>query len=170
MNATIKNRPAFWVLEYLGRAFGALVLLAVASFCVFGFYESFEPGNGLAWQLGYAAAGSAFLVGALGLLLRPKTARIMGGLALLAAATFCVLGFMASYLTRGWPWPLVYGVSGCVCLIGAAAMLRAKEKGSGNAVRFLYYAIGFVLFGIFSCKFAVHCLIPWLSWWVWNRH
>jgi len=57
------------VLKILARILGALVLLAMALFCVFGFFASFEPGNGLIWKVGYAALGCGFLVGAVALAL-----------------------------------------------------------------------------------------------------
>src|SRR5579859_2097521 len=50
------------------RVIGALALLALALFCVFGFLASFEPGNGWQWRLGYAALGCACLIGSVALL------------------------------------------------------------------------------------------------------
>jgi uncharacterized membrane protein YkvI len=35
------------------RIIAALVLVAVAAFCAFGFLASFEPGNGLSWKVAY---------------------------------------------------------------------------------------------------------------------
>jgi hypothetical protein len=55
------------VMKILARILGALVLLAMALFCAFGFLASFEPGNGLIWKLGYGALACGFLVGAVAL-------------------------------------------------------------------------------------------------------
>jgi hypothetical protein len=66
-------KTAFRVLRILARIFGALVLLAFALFCVFGFLASFEPGNGWQWKAGYGALGCACLFGAVTLLLPRRT-------------------------------------------------------------------------------------------------
>jgi hypothetical protein len=52
------------ILRMLARILAALVLLAIALFCAFGFLASFEPGNGLIWKVGYGALGCGFLFGA----------------------------------------------------------------------------------------------------------
>jgi magnesium-transporting ATPase (P-type) len=59
------------IMKTLARIIGALALLAIALFGVFGFLASFEPGNGLQWKLGYAALGCGCLFGALALF-RPR--------------------------------------------------------------------------------------------------
>ena len=54
-------------MKILARILGALVLLAISFFCVFGLLASFEPGNGLIWKVGYGALACGFLVGAVAL-------------------------------------------------------------------------------------------------------
>lgn len=50
------------------KAFWAVLLLLVASFCIFGFLASFEPGDRhLAWRFGYAVVGLGALAVGLGL-------------------------------------------------------------------------------------------------------
>lgn len=56
------------ILKLLARILAALVLLAMALFCAFGFLASFEPGNGILWKFGYGALACGFLVGAVALL------------------------------------------------------------------------------------------------------
>jgi len=56
------------ILRMLARILAALVLLAMALFCAFGFLASFEPGNGLIWKVGYGALACGFLVGAVAFL------------------------------------------------------------------------------------------------------
>jgi hypothetical protein len=67
-------KTVFRLLRILARILGALVLLAFALFCGFGFLASFEPGNGWQWKAGYGALGCACLFGAVTLLL-PRGAR-----------------------------------------------------------------------------------------------
>jgi hypothetical protein len=55
------------ILSMLARILAALVLLAMALFCAFGFLASFAPGYGLIWKVGYGAVGCVFLVGAMAL-------------------------------------------------------------------------------------------------------
>jgi hypothetical protein len=55
------------VLKLFARILAALVLLAMALLCVFGFLASFEPGNGLIWKVGYGVLDCGFLLGALAL-------------------------------------------------------------------------------------------------------
>jgi hypothetical protein len=62
-------KTVFRVLRILARILGALVLLAFAVFCGFGFLASFEPGNGWQWKAGYGALVCACLIGAVTLLL-----------------------------------------------------------------------------------------------------
>ncbi len=51
------------------RVLLALVLLAIAAFCVFGFLATYEPVEGaLLWRVGYGAAIIACLYGMLRLL------------------------------------------------------------------------------------------------------
>ena len=52
------------------RILGALTLLALAAFCVFGFLASFEPSetSRLPWKVGYAAMTIVCLTGAVQLL------------------------------------------------------------------------------------------------------
>ena len=57
------------ILKLLARILGALVLLAMALLCAFGFLASFEPGNDLIWKVGYGALSCGFLGGAVALLL-----------------------------------------------------------------------------------------------------
>ena len=162
MNAKINSHSVLRVLGNLCRVLGALALLVPASFLVFCFRASFEPGNGIQWQAGYAILGSAFLVAAIILALWQLTARLLGGLGLLSAAMFCALGFSVSY-TRGLPWELGYGAIGVACILAASALLRDGEKGRANVIRFLQYAVIFGLFGMLSCKFAINFLIPWIE-------
>jgi hypothetical protein len=51
--------------------------------------------------------------------------RIMGALAFLAIALFCGFGFLASFEPgNGWLWKAGYAALGCLCLAGAAILLR----------------------------------------------
>ncbi len=52
------------IVKLVARILGALVLLAMALFCAFGFFASFEPGYGWIWKVGYVALGCGFLAGA----------------------------------------------------------------------------------------------------------
>jgi hypothetical protein len=57
---TISNR--LWHITLIfARILGALALLVIALFCVFGFLAAFEPGNGWLWKAGYAAIGCTCL-------------------------------------------------------------------------------------------------------------
>jgi hypothetical protein len=67
----MKNRVVRFM-ETLARILGALVLLAFALFCGFGFLASFEPGNGWLWKVGYAAVGCGCLTGVVMLLRRRR--------------------------------------------------------------------------------------------------
>jgi hypothetical protein len=69
MNTIMKH--LFRVTPTLARTLGAFALLAIALFCGFGFLASFEPGNGLPWQVIYGVLGCGCLIGAVALL-RPK--------------------------------------------------------------------------------------------------
>lgn len=52
-------------MKLLVAILGSLVLLAVASFCVFGFLATFEPtSNALAFRIGYTVVGLGCLIGA----------------------------------------------------------------------------------------------------------
>lgn len=122
-------------MQTLARILGALALFAFALFCGFGFLASFEPGNGLPWQVGYRELGCGCLTGAVALLGRPQ-ARTLGGSALLAVTMFCVLGILESYLSL--PGQVAYGAVGCGGLVVAVALLRpggggSKPRGADNA-------------------------------------
>ena len=60
--------------------------------------------------------------------------RIIGALALLAVAGFCVFGFMATYeysdAAKRLPWQIGYGAIGLVCLFGVAMLLRPRRRSS----------------------------------------
>ena len=61
------NTDTSWaakVPRFLLRIVGAVVLLALGLFCLFGFLASFEPGNGLEWKVVYGALACGCLVGA----------------------------------------------------------------------------------------------------------
>ena len=61
-------------MQILARIIGALALLAMTGFCVFGFmatYEYSETAKRLPWQMGYGALGLVCLSGAV-MLLRPR--------------------------------------------------------------------------------------------------
>jgi hypothetical protein len=58
-------------MQTLARILGALALIAIAMFCVFGFIVSFEPGAGLPRRVGYGVLGCGCLMAA-GALLRRK--------------------------------------------------------------------------------------------------
>ena len=109
----------------LARTLGTLALLAVVIFCVFGFVGSRFTYR-FPWQVvGGGAFGSGCLAGGVALLRRRgDSSKLMGALALIAAAMFCILGLMESYLGFPWPWWVGYGVLGCSCLIGGVALLR----------------------------------------------
>lgn len=57
--------------------------------------------------------------------------RIIGAIALLAVASFCSFGFMASYeyteAFRRLPWQLGYGLVGIACLFGIVAIFRPRN-------------------------------------------
>ncbi len=61
-------------------------------------------------------------------------ARIIGALALLGMAGFCVFGFMASFeyseTAKRLPWQMGYGALGIVCLSGAVMLLRPRHRSS----------------------------------------
>ncbi len=62
------------VMQTLARIIGALALLAITGFCVFGFmaiFEYSETAKRLPWQIGYGALGFVCLSGAV-MLLRPR--------------------------------------------------------------------------------------------------
>ena len=42
---------------------GSLLLLAVAAFCVFGFLATFEPGQFMAFRIGYSVVGLGCIAG-----------------------------------------------------------------------------------------------------------
>jgi hypothetical protein len=73
------RRPAK-VLRLVVRVFGAVSLLGLGAFCVFGFLASFEPGNGLTWKVVYAAFACCFIAGAVAVLRWGETAAKHGGL------------------------------------------------------------------------------------------
>ena len=50
-------------MKILFAIFGSLFLLAVAAFCVFGFFATFEPGSFMAFRLGYAVIGFGCIAG-----------------------------------------------------------------------------------------------------------
>jgi hypothetical protein len=54
----------------------ALILLAVAAFCLFGFLATYEPGvaSAMAFRVGYAAIGICCLLGAAWSILRRSNA------------------------------------------------------------------------------------------------
>jgi hypothetical protein len=54
------------------RILAGLALLAVACFCVFGFFASFEPGNGLLWKVVYGALFLGCLFGVVALFRRKR--------------------------------------------------------------------------------------------------
>jgi len=59
------------------RIIGALTLVAIAGFCVFGFMATFEYAEAarrLPWQIAYGGLGTACLGGVV-LLLRPRRSR-----------------------------------------------------------------------------------------------
>jgi hypothetical protein len=61
-------------MKTLTRIIGALALLAITGFCVFGFmasFEYFETAKRLPWQIGYGALGLVCLSGA-AMVLRPR--------------------------------------------------------------------------------------------------
>lgn len=156
------REPGWSVLQSLARIFGAVALLAVASFCVFGFLASFEPPTWVEFQAGYAALGCGCLMGAAALL-GPRAARTLATVVLLAAAMFSVLGFMVSGRGLGWRWELSYGVLAGVCLAGSVAALWRWNSSRGLAIRAPVYLAFFVLFGAFSAKFFICCLVPLLN-------
>jgi peptidoglycan/LPS O-acetylase OafA/YrhL len=107
------------------RLLGALALIAITLFCVFGFKASFEPPNWVPYQAGYGTFGCGCLIGAM-VLLHRTSARTLGALALVAIAIFSVLGFVESSLASRLAWQVVYGTFTCGGLIGATALLPKK--------------------------------------------
>jgi hypothetical protein len=84
-------------MQTLARILGALALLAIVLFCVFGFLASFEPGNGVQWKIGYGVLGSGCLTAAVALLLRRLARRIKATGTISASAG---LFFLAVLLLR----------------------------------------------------------------------
>jgi hypothetical protein len=156
------RQPGWWVLQSLARIFGAVALLAVASFCVFGFLASFEPPTWFEFQVGYAALGCGCLMGAAALW-GPRAARTLATVVPLAVAMFSVLGFMVSCRTLGWRWELSYGALACVCLAGSVSDLWRRNGSRGLAIRAPVYLALFALFEAFSGKFFICCLVPLLN-------
>jgi len=156
------RRTGWRVLLSLARVFGAIALLAVASFCVFGFLASFEPPTWVEFQAGYAALGCGCLMGVAALLGlgAPRTLPVV---ALLGAAMFSVLGFMVSARGLGLRWELSYGALACACAAGAIAALWRRIGRRSVAVRLAVYLVFFVIFGAFSSKFFIYCLVPLLN-------
>ena len=153
-------RTVVRIVSTLGRVIGAAVLLAIASFCVFGFLASFEPGNGWLWKVGYGAVGSGCLTGAVAIL-RPSAVRIFVPLSLLAVAVFSVLGFMAARASSELSVQVGFGLLAIACLAGAVAMTHRNGR---NGRLTLWYLLPLVaLFGAFSCKFTISVLIPLAS-------
>ena len=60
------------VLSMAARVLGALTLVAMSLFCGYGFLESFEPGNGLMWKLGYGMLACGLVLEAMALLWKPR--------------------------------------------------------------------------------------------------
>ena len=63
-------------MQTLARIIGALALLAITGFCIFGFmatYEYSEASKRLPWQIGYGVLGLACLSGVAWLLRRRRT-------------------------------------------------------------------------------------------------
>ncbi len=56
------------ILIIMTRILGSFALVAMSLFCVFGFLDSFEPGIGSIWKIGYATLGCGCLLGAMVLL------------------------------------------------------------------------------------------------------
>ncbi len=56
------------ILMSLVRILGLFGFMAVALFCVFGFLESFEPGNGGIWKIVYGTLACGSLLAAVALL------------------------------------------------------------------------------------------------------
>lgn len=54
-------------LELVVRLISGIVLFGISAFCVFGFLESFEPGNGVLWRIGYGTFGCGSVSGAMAL-------------------------------------------------------------------------------------------------------
>lgn len=91
-------KRSYHVMQILGRILGALALLAVALFCVFGFLASFEPGNGLQWKIGYAALGCGCLTGAVVLFPRPSRPGIKATGIMMASAGLFFLAVLLLWL------------------------------------------------------------------------
>jgi hypothetical protein len=63
-------RNTVQILKMAARILGALVLLGIAGFAVFGFLAAFEPGNGWEWQVIYGALACGCLFGIIALFRR----------------------------------------------------------------------------------------------------
>ncbi|MGA2247251.1 MAG: hypothetical protein ABSH48_19850 [Verrucomicrobiota bacterium] len=148
------------IVSTLARALGAAALLAIASFCVFGFLAAVEPGNGWLWKVGYGAIGSGCLAGAVAML-RPSAFRIFVPMSLLTIAVFSVLGFMASRASSGLSGQIGFGLLAIGCL--AVAVALPHPNGRSGHLTFWSVLLLFALFGAFSCKFAMGILIPLVS-------
>lgn len=90
------------VVQILGRILGAMSLLAVALFCVFGFLASFEPGNGLPWKIGYGALGCGCLAGSVALFLRPLLPKIKTAGTIIASAGLFFLAVLLLWLAASF--------------------------------------------------------------------
>jgi len=89
-------------LDLVVRLISGTLLLGVSAFCVFGFLASFEPGNGALFKIGYGALGSGCLVGAIHLLVRPRsntmTSRIGPSKTIIAGAGLFFLAVLVLFL------------------------------------------------------------------------
>jgi hypothetical protein len=50
-------------MHLIARILIVVVILPILAFCVLGFLATFEPGNWLAWRIGYALGGFLCLLG-----------------------------------------------------------------------------------------------------------
>jgi hypothetical protein len=109
--------------QTLARTMASLALFVGSMICILWLIKSYCIHVHFPWQVvGAAALGGGLLTGAVAFLRRRADgSKPLGALALFAVATFCLLGFMETYLRSPWPWQAGYG----------ALVLRLPDRGGG---------------------------------------
>jgi hypothetical protein len=126
----------FLLRQTLARTMASLALFAGGMISILWLMKPFCIHIHFPWQVvGGAALGGGLLTGAVALLRRRGDGgKPLGALALFGAATFCLLGFMETYLRSPWPWPAGYGALVCGSLTGAVALLRPRVHSNKTSI------------------------------------
>jgi hypothetical protein len=120
----------------LARTMAALALFVVSMISILWLMKPYCMRIHFPWQvLGAVALGGGLLTAAVALLRRRGDgSKPLGALALFAVTTFCLLGFMETYLRSPWPWQAGYGAFFCGSLTGAVALLRPRVPSNKTSV------------------------------------